>query len=125
MRGFGHFQRTQMKRGDPRIVEFFRHVREAIDVLEHLSLDSNDALPPQDSSKLRSDGPMPELASKKTDSARLAYTIKEACEKSGVSRSTLYQTIGNKQLRAVKCGRKTLILANDFLTWVQSWPGNL
>jgi hypothetical protein len=46
MRGFGDFQRAQMKRNEPRIAELFRHVRDAIDILECIPLESVSATPP-------------------------------------------------------------------------------
>jgi excisionase family DNA binding protein len=112
----------QMKHRDPRIVEFFRHVREAIDVLEHLALDVNDAAPAKVAPTPKSEMQAAELVSKKSDGDKMAYAIKEACQKAQVSRSKLYQAIGNDQLRAVKCGRKTLILTKDLQAWVDSWP---
>src|SRR5215831_4303813 len=36
MRGFGAFQQSQMKRGDPRWHELFRHLRSALDVMEQI-----------------------------------------------------------------------------------------
>ena len=37
MRGLGDFQRSQMKQKDPRVTEFFSHLRKARDTLEQLS----------------------------------------------------------------------------------------
>ncbi|MBN8605762.1 MAG: hypothetical protein J0L81_02485 [Caulobacterales bacterium] len=39
MRGLGAFQMAQMKHKDARVLEFYRHVRSAIDVLELIALD--------------------------------------------------------------------------------------
>jgi hypothetical protein len=39
MKGLGAFQRAQIKHHDPRILDFFRNVREAIDVPENLTED--------------------------------------------------------------------------------------
>lgn len=111
-----------MKRSDPRILELFRLVREAVDVLERLAIDMHDAWPSKKTSTFGSEMPTPDLVSKKYDDHKTAYTIKEACQKVCISRSSLYQVINNKQLRAVKRGRRTLILSKDLQTWIDSWP---
>jgi hypothetical protein len=36
MRGLGDFQRSQMKNHDPRVTEFFRCLRNAVDMLEQI-----------------------------------------------------------------------------------------
>ena len=38
MRGLGDFQRSQMKQKDPRVTEFFSHLRKARDTLEQIVL---------------------------------------------------------------------------------------
>jgi hypothetical protein len=38
MRGLGDFQRSQMKNYDPRVIEFFRCLRNAVDMLEQIVL---------------------------------------------------------------------------------------
>jgi excisionase family DNA binding protein len=53
----------------------------------------------------------------------LAYTILEAKRvAAGISRTTLYEEIKAGRLRAVKRGRRTLILADDLKTWLLSLP---
>jgi excisionase family DNA binding protein len=120
MRGFGDFQRAQMKRSDPRIAELFRHVRDAIDILERLALESVPATPPPEPPKPKL--PAAEPKPIPLDHSKMAYSIKEVSQKIGVSRSYIYEVMANKQLRAVKCGKRTQILTSDLQAWVASWP---
>ncbi len=52
----------------------------------------------------------------------IAYTIAEACSLSRTGKTVLYQAMKQGQLKAVKRGRRTLILAEDLEKWVQSFP---
>ena len=52
----------------------------------------------------------------------LAHSVPEACALTRSGRTTLYQAIRSGALRAVKRGRRTLILDDDLRRWVQSLP---
>jgi excisionase family DNA binding protein len=52
----------------------------------------------------------------------LTYSIDEAVKATGIGRSCLYEEISGGRLRAVKRGRRTLILADDLKAWLASLP---
>lgn len=52
----------------------------------------------------------------------LAYSVADACKIAAVSRTTLYEAIRRKEITPRKCGKKTLILADDLKNWVNNLP---
>ena len=52
----------------------------------------------------------------------LAHSIAEACSRSGIGRTALYDLINTGQLPTRKRGRRTLILDEDLVRYVQSLP---
>jgi hypothetical protein len=54
--------------------------------------------------------------------AKLAHTIADAALTSGLSRSMLYLAIGRGDLRARKCGARTLILDTDLRRFLRDLP---
>ena len=51
-----------------------------------------------------------------------AYSIAEACARSGIGRTAMYELIKTGQLPARKRGRRTLILVEDLQRCLQSLP---
>jgi excisionase family DNA binding protein len=52
----------------------------------------------------------------------LAYSIADACSVARVGRTALYQAIRSGALRAVKRGRRTIVLAEDLRRYLESLP---
>ena len=56
----------------------------------------------------------------RASSGKLAYTVPEAQDATGLSRSTLYRLIDGKKLRIIKVGTRTLIPADSLVTYLDS-----
>jgi excisionase family DNA binding protein len=56
------------------------------------------------------------------ESNPIAFKINEPCSVARVGRTCLYDAIKNGELRALKRGKSTLILADDLRHWLESLP---
>ena len=52
----------------------------------------------------------------------LAYTIAQVCDLTNSGRTTVYKDINLGKLRAVKRGRRTLVLAADLRAYIDGLP---
>jgi excisionase family DNA binding protein len=51
-----------------------------------------------------------------------AMTVREFCDRYRIGHTLAYEIIKRGELRAVKCGSRTLILARDARAWERSLP---
>lgn len=56
------------------------------------------------------------------DQPALVHSVLEACEIAHTGRTVLYEAIRSGALRAVKRGRRTLILDKDLRHWLEALP---
>ena len=122
MRGFGDFQRGQMKQVDPLVPELFRNLRQAIDILERMAIASSSVASPNEAVARKTIEPTSLESPTLPQHVSLTCTIKDVCERTGLGRSRVYQAIGLGELRAAKCGHRTLIQVKDLQALIDSWP---
>lgn len=119
MRGLGAFQMAQMKHRDARVLQFYRHLRSAIDILELIALEPYQ--PPEKAPPepvvTSAPAPPPDVPREK-----LTFTLKEAAQALGVSKSTLYKALAEGKLSAIKLGNRTLIPADALRAWLNAMP---
>jgi excisionase family DNA binding protein len=120
MRGLGEFQRNQMSDIDPRVRDLFNHLRHALDAFEQIMLRPYTlTAEPKKAPIAETKVPAPLIPA---DEPKLSYTVKEVRKLVGISTATLYKILGRRELRAVKLGNRTLILAKDLQEWLNNLP---
>lgn len=110
-----------MKHRDRRVAELFHHVREAIDLLEDIGLHP---FVPAVSEKPKAPEPgksRVKITLPTIDQPKLAYSVKEIRTLIGIGTATIYQAMAKGELRAMKYGKKTVILSADLQAWIDSW----
>ena len=55
----------------------------------------------------------------------VALSIRAASKVSGIGRTSLYAAIKAGKLVARKCGKRTIILQSDLITWLNSLPASV
>jgi excisionase family DNA binding protein len=53
---------------------------------------------------------------------KLALSVKEAAHVASFGRSTLYEALASGELKAVKLGRRTLVLVNELRRFLEALP---
>ena len=53
---------------------------------------------------------------------QLSYSINEVVEHTSLGRSTIFEEIRSNRLRARKVGRRTIVLAEDLVSFLASLP---
>ena len=62
------------------------------------------------------------MAARSPMNVPLAYSIAEACEVARAGKTSLYEAIRSGALRAVKRGRRTIVLADDLRHYLENLP---
>ncbi|OAI44270.1 hypothetical protein AYO42_04950 [Rhizomicrobium sp. SCGC AG-212-E05] len=116
MKGLGKFQISQMRKGDPRVPGLFLLLRQVLDTLEDICMHPHAAPEPCKE-------PVQVTAAIVTNLQRdrLAYSIKEVRNMTGISNAKIYSDIKKGLLHSTKAGGRTLVLATDLQNWIESW----
>jgi excisionase family DNA binding protein len=98
------------------IVKAFQSASDTVDAFERLtmaawkhSLGNEEATPKMAAETEEHDG-------------ILVCTVKEACRRTGLGHTRIYQAIQTGELRAKKCGQRTLIEMDGIRRWIASLP---
>jgi excisionase family DNA binding protein len=92
------------------VVEAFQSLRETIDAFERLTMAAWRRSLAKDETDQTAR--VATVAAEVADhDGTLVCTVKEACRRTGLGRTRIYQAISSGELRAMKCGHRTLIPA--------------
>ncbi|MBL8558112.1 MAG: helix-turn-helix domain-containing protein [Hyphomonadaceae bacterium] len=111
---------AQMKHKDARVLQFYRHLRSAIDVLELIALDPYQ--PPEKPAPEPVATPAPLPPPLVISQEKLTYSVKEASAALSLGKTTIWKAIADGVLPAQKFGNRTLIPAEGLRAWLASMP---
>lgn len=57
-----------------------------------------------------------------THIAKETFTVRELCARYGICRATFYAEVKRGRLRAIKLGKKTIVMRADADAWAASLP---
>jgi excisionase family DNA binding protein len=57
-----------------------------------------------------------------TDTTKEAFAVREFCARYGICRATFYTEVKRGRLRALKLGKKTIVMRADADAWAASLP---
>jgi excisionase family DNA binding protein len=124
MRGFGDYHPALVaEHGDPRLLELFGHLRNALDTFERIMLRPHVSIAeakPQPQATPERPAAGPELAVGNPN--KMAYTVKEVRNLVGISAGTFYELLKRGELKAVKLGKRTLVPAKELHEWLEKLP---
>jgi|SRR4051812_4591252 excisionase family DNA binding protein len=106
-----------MNNPDPRLVRLFSLLRTAINLLEDMTM--HPIAPPLQREVSRPTTSPPRPITFAYD--KIAYSIKEIRQLTGLSNGKIYLEIKKGNLRSSKSGGRTLILAEHLRAWIDSW----
>jgi excisionase family DNA binding protein len=120
MKNDGH-KRSSQKDVELLIVEAFQCARQTLEAFERLTMAARSLSSERNEAHSSVEAARPAPESDERDGILLC-TIKEACKRTGLGRSRIYQAIGSGELRARKSGARTLIEINEIRRWIASLP---
>lgn len=86
------------------VSEFCRHLRAAIDILEEIASEPDTSV-----QRAAPSSPPPRVPPPVIPPSKLAYSVKDACALTGLSRSKIYALMASSELGSIRVGGRRLI----------------